>query len=572
MTAIDPTGLRAAIYARVSSDQQAQCDTIASQLEALQQRVAADGLVLEEELCFIDDGYSGSTLERPALERLQDQAAAGTFDRLYVHCPDRLARRYAYQVLLVDDLQQYGVELVFLNRPLAQGPEDELLLQVQGVMAEYERAKIMERARRGKLHAARSGKVSVLSKVPYGYRYLPKALAGGEATIHVHLEEARVVQDIFRWMAVERLSIYQVVRRLKEGGIVTSTGRSYWDRSTIWAMLKNPAYKGQAAFGRRKVMERQPRLRPLRHQPEHPRRAVSRRRTPPEEWISIAVPAIIEAELFEAVARQLEENKQRHRLARQTARYLLQGLVVCQQCGYAFCGRRSEKRLYYHCVGNGVQRMSGQKVCPNHSVRGDMLEEAVWKDVKALLADPQRVQEEYQRRLTQSSSQRAEGKKYDPQREIRQVQRQIKRLIDAYSGELISKEEFEPRICGARERLGRLQASAESLARQEDQDRQMRLVIRQLEAFSQQVSAGLEHADWATRRELIQTLVKRIEIGQEEVRMVYRVGVDPFVLAPKRGIAQDCWDRQSASLQDAVLPTDATMRGRGVPDERRECF
>ena len=159
---------RAAIYARVSSERQAQEDTIASQVQALRARVSEEGLTLDEELCFIDDGYSGSTLVRPALERLRDQASSGAMDRLYVHSPDRLARRYAYQALLVDELQHCGVELVFLNRPLGKGLEDDLLLQVQGIVAEYERAKILERSRRGKLHAARRGRVSVMAHAPYG--------------------------------------------------------------------------------------------------------------------------------------------------------------------------------------------------------------------------------------------------------------------------------------------------------------------------------------------------------------------------------------------------------------------
>ena len=166
MISANAHSIRAAIYARVSSDRQAQDGTIDSQVQALRERVAQDGLSLEEELCFLDDGYSGSTLIRPALERLRDQAAGGAIDRLYVHCPDRLARRYAYQVLLVDELQHCGVELVFLNRPLGRGAEDDLLLQVQGIVAEYERAKILERSRRGKLHAAARGRVSVLAHTP----------------------------------------------------------------------------------------------------------------------------------------------------------------------------------------------------------------------------------------------------------------------------------------------------------------------------------------------------------------------------------------------------------------------
>src|ERR687894_2358186 len=177
--------LRAAIYARVSSEQQAKDNTIASQLEALKQRVEHDGLGLDPELCFIDEGWSGSTLIRPALERLRDQAAVGVIDRLYVHSPDRLARKYAYQVLVVDELSRGGVEIVFLNHGLGRPPEEDLLLQVQGMIAEYERAKILERSRRGKRHAAHSGEVSVLSTAPYGYLYVRKQESGGEGRFEI---------------------------------------------------------------------------------------------------------------------------------------------------------------------------------------------------------------------------------------------------------------------------------------------------------------------------------------------------------------------------------------------------
>jgi site-specific DNA recombinase len=117
--------------------------SLASQVAALRERVAADGLPLPAALQCVDEGYSGATLVRPALERLRDLVAAGAVDRLYVHSPDRLARQYAYQVLLVDEFQRAGVEVILLNRALGQSPEDDLLLQVQGMMAEYERAKIV---------------------------------------------------------------------------------------------------------------------------------------------------------------------------------------------------------------------------------------------------------------------------------------------------------------------------------------------------------------------------------------------------------------------------------------------
>src|SRR5256886_11817594 len=173
--------IQAAIYARVSSERQATAQTIASQLAALGERVAADGVALPEAMQFLDDGYSGTTLVRPALERLRDLVAAGVVDRLYVHSPDRLARKYAYQVLLVDEFQRMGVDVIFLNRELGRSPEDDLLLQVQGMMAEYERAKILERHRRGEVDAAPGGEGHVLCGGAGGCRPIVQQARGGPA-------------------------------------------------------------------------------------------------------------------------------------------------------------------------------------------------------------------------------------------------------------------------------------------------------------------------------------------------------------------------------------------------------
>jgi site-specific DNA recombinase len=189
----------------------------------------------------VDDGGSGYILTRPGLERLRDQAAAGAIDRLYVLDPDRLSRKYAYQVLILEELTRCGVEVVFLKNPIGRGPEQDLLLQVPGMIAEYERAKIMERCRRGKQHAARRGSVNVLSGAPYGYRYVGKHEGGGEARYQVLAEEARVVRKILDWVGQERCSIGEVCRRLRRECIPTRTGKPARDRATVWLILKNPA-------------------------------------------------------------------------------------------------------------------------------------------------------------------------------------------------------------------------------------------------------------------------------------------------------------------------------------------
>src|SRR5262249_52269777 len=333
------TSLAVAIYSRGSSDQQTHAHTIASQLSALRARVAADGFPLPEELQFIDEGYSGATLVRPGLERLRDLVAAGGVERLYVHSPDRLARKYAYQVLLMDEFQRAGVEVIFLNRELGRSPEDELLLQVQGMGAEYERAKILERSRRGKRHAAHAGVVSVLCGAPYGYHYISKQLGGGAARFEVVEQEARVVRQVFMWVGQERVSIGEVCRRLQRAGEPRRDGKTSWDRSVIWGMLKNPAYKGSAGFGKTRVGALKTRLRARRGGRLHPRRPHALEDVPRGEWILVPVPAIIEPELYDTVQEQLEENRRRARQGQRGARYLLQGSLVCKVCGYAYYGK-----------------------------------------------------------------------------------------------------------------------------------------------------------------------------------------------------------------------------------------
>lgn len=234
--------IQAALYARVSSEQQATAHTIESQLAALTERARREGTPVPAERQFVDEGFSGATLVRPALDRLRDLTATGGINRIYVHSPDRLARNYAYQVLLIDEWRRAGVEVVFLNRPLGQSPKDDLLLQVQGIVAEYERAKIMERSRRGKKHAAQRGSLNVMSCTPFGYRYVSVHDGGGQARFDPIAEQARVVKQVFEWIVEDRCSLGEVCRRLQQAGERTQSGKTIWSRQTVWHMLQNPAF------------------------------------------------------------------------------------------------------------------------------------------------------------------------------------------------------------------------------------------------------------------------------------------------------------------------------------------
>jgi site-specific DNA recombinase len=534
--------LQCALYARVSSESQTRDNTIASQITALRERIAAESFQLEPDHSYVDEGYSGSILSRPALERLRDAIAGGHIERIYVLSPDRLARRYAHQVLLIDEFRRAGAEVVFLNRPIGGTAEDDLLLQVQGVIAEYERAKILERSRRGRRHAARSGSVSALTGAPFGYRYVSRAEGGGVARFEVVDEESHVVRLIFAWIGVDRMSLREVCRRLQRMGCQTRKGSSYWYASTIRSMLDNPAYIGRATFGRSRFLPPRPRLRPIRGHLKPSPRATSRVAVPREEWIEIPVPPLIDPTVFELARTQLEENRRRKRHQKTGKCWLLQGLTVCQHCGYAYYGKtapRSRKYdptntlRYYRCTGGDGHRFNGKPVCNNGPVRADQLEQVVWDQVKALLEQPDRVAQEYRRRIAQAR----EGAKVPDEmlrldRQISSLRRGISRLIDSYAEGVIDKAEFEPRITGLKQRMSQLQERHQAALEAAEAERDLSLVVSRLEDFSAKVVQGLDALDEIGMREIIRALVRRIEIDDARIEVIFRVPSldDPTVL------------------------------------------
>ena len=522
-----------AIYARVSSEQQAKNDTIGSQIESLREKIQTDGQTLIEEMMFVDVGASGATLIRPQLERLRDTTSQGLIDRLYILSPDRLSRKYAHQVLLLEEFLDSGVDVRFLNHAIGTTPEEELLLQMQGMISEYERAKIMERNRRGKLHRAKSGSVNVLSNAPYGYRYIRKQFDGAPAQYVIELPEAATVRQIFHWVGVERLSLGEVCRRLGEAQIETQSGKAYWDRSVVWQMLQNPAYIGRAAYGKTKSRAPGPRVRPQRHSAETPKRRFWVERTIRDVWIEIPVPAIVSEELFLAVQHQLDENRKRARERRRGAAYLLQGLTVCGHCHYAYYGkkvsnaaRKGKKRsyAYYRCIGTDAYRFGGQRICDNPQVRTDRLDDLVWGQVVGVLRHPERLKKEYERRL--ELLERDERDKYDTaalEKHKRNLEKGKSRLIDSYADGSIDKGDFEPKIGELKMKIQQLERQIEQCKQHDITQFELFLVISRLEDFAKTVNDRLDSIDFHTKREIIRALVKRVEIHQEEVVVVFRI-------------------------------------------------
>jgi site-specific DNA recombinase len=240
--------VRAGLYARVSTERQAERGTIGSQLAVLREHIAAAGDELVGE--YVDDGHSGARLDRPGLDALRDAAEAGLIERVWCLSPDRLARAYAYQVLVLDELARFGVAVAFTDSPglAADDPQATLLTQVQGVIAEYEKAKIAERYRRGKLFRARAGEI-VTWKAPYGYRRIPRSAATGQAHHEVYEPEAAVVRRIFSDRAAG-ITVREICRRLNADGVPSPTGKPTWGTSTLGRLLGNEAYIGRVYYNR----------------------------------------------------------------------------------------------------------------------------------------------------------------------------------------------------------------------------------------------------------------------------------------------------------------------------------
>lgn len=518
-----------AIYARVSSDKQKEEQTISSQTSALKAYAEAEGCVVPEEWVFEDEGYSGSILARPGLERIRDLAAEGEIEAVLVYSPDRLSRNYAYQTLLVEEFARQGVEVIFLKSPKGETPEDRLLLQFQGMIAEYERAQIAERSRRGKRHKAQAGVVNVLSGAPYGYRY-HKRNEHVAAFYEVLEEESAVVREVYSLYIEEGLSINAIARHLNDKGIPTRSGRCRWERSTVWAMLRNPAYKGTACFGKTESTQRKKITRPLRQKGGYSPRDSSSRERPREDWTEIPVPAIVSEESYAMAQELLERNKQF--ASRNTKEpTLLQGLLVCRQCGYAFCRtstRTSKRKLYYYrCIGSDNYRFADGRKCHNHPIRQDYLDELVWQTVIELLKTPALIQEEVNRRVEQARQRNPILKRQETlTKERARVQNGMDKLLDAYQESLLPLRELRDRMPKLQQRLATIESELGAIEAQALNQESLARISESVESFLERIEKRAATLDIAERQRILRLLVKQIEVSSDTIHIKHSIPVD----------------------------------------------
>ena len=517
----------AAIYARVSSEQQRETNTIASQTASLVEFAQNHDLEVPKEWVFEDEGYSGATLERPGLERVRDLAAEGQIQAVLVYAPDRLSRKYAYQILLIEELARNGVETLFVKAPQGSSAEDQLLVQFQGMIAEYERAQILERSRRGKRHRAQSGEVSVMSGAPYGYRYVRKT-DEAPAAYAVLEAEARVVQRIYEMYTVDGLSIGEITRRINAEGIPTRKASARWERSTVWAVLRNSAYRGVACFGKTRASSRTRVIRPQRRRGVITPAMTAGHERPREEWIEIPVPALVSEDSFARAQELLQENKIRSR-RRTIEPSIVQGLVSCQKCGYAFARtstRTSARKIhYYKCIGSDGWRKLGGPVCNNgRLVRQDLLDQIVWDEVIRLLEDPTLIQQELDRRLEAArSSNPTKKREQNLQRELAHVGKGIERLLSAYQEALMSIEQLRERMPTLRQREQTLRAELQAITDQANDRAAFLRLAETLTAFLARLHEAADTLSINERQRIVRLVVKDVLIGEDTITIRHSI-------------------------------------------------
>jgi site-specific DNA recombinase len=520
--------MEVALYARVSTTRQQLDQTIEQQIERLREHVKEQsGWHLNEKHIYLDEGYSGAKLNRPGLDRLREYTAKAQFEMILITAPDRLARNYVHQMLLIEEFQNMGCQVQFLERPMNGDPHDQLLLQIRGAVAEYERSLITDRMRRGRRAKLRSGLLLPWTVAPYGY-LLDLEHPRDASKVSLDPVKSEIVRQIFSWYTdtQRRCSLYWIAKKLSNEGIPTPKGGVRWNVTTIRNILRSPAYAGMAYSGRTRVVPARRRKSAL--QPVGSGESVGP--APQEDWIGISVPAIVNQEMYDAAQQRLDENKQMARRNNHRHDYLLRGLVSCGQCRLSCTGRMASPGYsYYVCRGrkDPLRSAKGER-CTARYAPSQALDSLVWEDLCKIISSPELITHALERaQAGEWLPQVLQSRKQTLAKSLRQLERQQERLLEVYLGEVIGREEFERK----RKELEDTGNALHRQLRQLEAQVQKQLDVVKLAAgigdFCGRIQPTLDALTFEQRRQLVTLLIDRVIVDDEKVEIRYVIPTSP---------------------------------------------
>lgn len=506
----------AAIYARVSTARQEEEQTIKTQMVADIELIEKRGLKLVTE--YTDEGWSGDILARPALDKLRQDAKLKQWEVLVVYDPDRLARRYSYQELIMDELREAGIEVAFVTVPAPKNSEEKILHGVRGLFSEYERAKIGERFRLGKLRKIKEGHLLV-SEPLYGYRYIPK-----HDKVHgyyeIHPDESRVMKMIFDWIDQDGLTIRGVIKKLHDLKIPPrKSSRGVWATSTLSKLLKNRAYIGEAHWGSSYAVVPQ---KPISTEKYRKIRKSSRRTKPEAEWFTVPVPAIIQRDVFERVRRRIEYNFQQSQRHTKN-KYLLAGRIYCT------CGRKRAgegvlrgKHLYYRCTDRVLSYPLPHK-CHEPPLHARIVDQRVWNEITTLMSSPRRMRSQVNRWLIGRNvpEDTSESEMGRLKSEITSFKNQEDRYNQAYGAGAFTVEQLRQYTLPLREKVSALEARFARLKEVQRESEPVSLPAEdEIKTFAKESTRTLRKLDFDGQKVIVGKVVNRV-IGTRQKLQIY---------------------------------------------------
>ena len=489
--------------------------TIENQTMAIKEFADKNGHTIIKE--YQDDGWSGTILARPGLDGLRIDAKKKVWEAVIIYDPDRVARKYSYQALVIDELEEAGIKVLFVTTPPALTEEDRLLYGVKGLFAEYERARIADRFRLGKLRNAREGKV-VTSAAPYGYNYIPK-----QGSVHGHFEinkqETIVVRMIFKWVGEEGITMMTVIKRLHEMGIPPRKGKKEtWSTSTLTSLLRNETYIGLAHYNSSYAVVPQ---NPLKHDKYKRVKKSSRKMRPREEWIFIPVQSVIDKELFEKTQKQLKLN---YELCQRNKKndYLLAQMMYC------VCGRRRTgegpqkgKHLYYRCTDR-IYHFPLPRKCKERGVNARIADDLVWSRVKKFMTSPDLIKEQAKRWVGKKKGELTNSHESidDLKFELEKIKKEEQRYIKAYGAEMLTIEQLNETMGDLRLRRSILEKRIKDM---DDSSNSMEIKLpndEQIEEFCKQALDKLEGLSFEGKRGILTKVLTKVIGTQKELRVL----------------------------------------------------